>query len=395
MNKVELAIQELKKGKLIIVADDDTREAEGDFMGIAKFATSETLNTMVSLGRGLVCVPMSKGIAQKLKLNHMSEINTDTYGTAFTISVDHTSTTTGISTKERALTIQKLADPNSVASNFLRPGHIFPLLAVDGGVVRRRGHTEAAVDLARLAGAPPVSYICEILNDDGTMKRKTDLKEFAKQLNMPFITVEDIVNYRYSINDNVVKNEVSVNLPTENGEFLLTAFSSVKDTKTQLVLSKGNLTEGIPLIRLHSECITGDVFSSNKCDCGEQLNVALSMIKDKGAVLYLRQEGRGIGIINKLKAYKLQEEGLDTYDANLKLNFLADERDYGLAAAILHDMKIKKIRLITNNPDKITALENLGIEVVERIPIEILPKKENKDYLRVKKEKFNHFISID
>lgn len=395
MNKVELAIEELKKGKLIIVADDDTREAEGDFIGIAEFATSETLNTMVTLGRGLVCVPMSKDIAEKLELNHMSQKNTDSYGTAFTISVDHTSTTTGISTKERALTIQKLADPKSVASNFLRPGHIFPLIAVDGGVVSRRGHTEAAVDLARLAGASPVAYICEILNEDGTMKRRADLKELAKQLNMPFITVEELVNYRYSINDNVVKNEVSVNLPTENGEFLLTAFSSVKDTKTQLVLSKGDLTEGIPLIRLHSECITGDVFSSNKCDCGQQLDVALSMIKDKGAVLYLRQEGRGIGLINKLKAYKLQEEGIDTYDANLKLNFLADERDYGVAAAILHDMKIKKIRLITNNPDKINALESLGIEVVERVPIEISPKKENKDYLKVKKEKFNHFISID
>lgn len=395
MNKVKLALEELKKGNLIIVADDDNREAEGDFVGIAEYATSESINTMVKFGRGLVCVPMSGCVAEKLNLNLMTNENTDAFTTAFTISVDHISTKTGISAAERAFTIQKLADKNAIASDFSRPGHIFPLLANKGGVISRRGHTEAAVDLARLSGASPVAYICEILNEDGTMKRLTDLKEFAKHMNMVFITVEDIANYRYSINDSVVKNEVSVDLPTDYGTFLLSAFSSTKDSKTQLVLSKGDLTIGVPLIRLHSECITGDVFSSHKCDCGEQLDLSLSMIKEKGALLYLRQEGRGIGIINKLRAYKLQAKGIDTYNANLELNFLPDEREYGIAAAILHEMNVKKIRLLTNNPDKVSSLEKFGIEIVERVPLEIPPKKENFNYLKTKKEKFDHILSID
>lgn len=395
---VAKAIEELRLGKLIIVADDENREAEGDMIGLAEFATSQTLNQMVTHARGLVCAPMSLEVAKRLNLPEMTNHNTDAFGTAFTISVDFKETTTGISTGERAHTLKELANSNAQPQDFLRPGHIFPLMAKEGGVIARRGHTEAAVDLAKLAGSVPVAYICEILNEDGTMARRQALTEIAKEQELVMITIEEIAEYRYLLNNEIVKKEASVKLPTTLGDFQMTAFSTVKDNQTQLIVSKGNLdqTEEIPLIRLHSECLTGDIFGSKRCDCGEQLELALTKIEETtvGAVLYLRQEGRGIGLVNKLKAYELQEQGMDTYEANLALGFGADDRDYGIAAAILKENGIKRLRLLTNNPDKVAALEKYGLEVVERVPLETKPVDENIAYLKTKKTKFRHFLDL-
>ena len=396
--RVEEAIHFLQQGKLIIVADDENREAEGDLIGLAQYATSETLNQMVTEARGLVCVPMSAGTAGRLGLGQMTIENTDVHGTAFTISVDHHTTTTGISTAERALTIRELANPEAKPSDFLRPGHIFPLVGQDNGAIVRAGHTETAVDLARLAGAQPVAYICEILNTDGTMARRPELKEQAVRMAIPFITVADVVRYRHLINDRILEADVQVDLPTEYGDFKVQVMTSLSDKKEQIVVSKGEFeTEKIPLIRLHSECMTGDIFGSHRCECGEQLAEALQRIEadGTGAVLYLRQEGRGIGLVNKLRAYQLQEQGRDTYDANIELGFEADGRDYGIAAAMLKTLGIQRIRLLTNNLDKVTALQAYGIEVVERIALQIAPRLENKAYLKTKQTKFNHQLTID
>lgn len=391
MNKVEKALEWLKKGGLIIVADDENREAEGDLIGLAEFVTPEAVNEMTKLGRGLICAPISQAIAARFDLNEMTEKNTDAFGTAFTISVDHIETSTGISAFDRAKTIEKLADLNSSSADFYKPGHMFPLIAKDGGVLERRGHTEAAIDLAKLAGAKEVAYICEILKGDGTMARFSDLEKFAQEWELPLITIEDLTNYLLK------KQAVTVALPTQIGDFQLTLFEDAQQ-KEHLMLSKGEIKafQEPVLVRLHSECLTGDIFGSKRCDCGEQLHQAMERIEEvgQGVILYLRQEGRGIGLRNKLRAYQLQETGCDTYEANVALGFAPDERDYTFAADMLQAMGITRIKLMTNNPEKVKELEQLGIEVVERISLEIPPVKENQAYLKTKKEKFHHDLHL-
>lgn len=389
---IEKAIEDLKQGKLIIVVDDDNREAEGDLVGLASLATAETVNFMTKHARGLICAPISEAIADHFGLTEMIEENTDPYRTAFTISVDHKETSTGISAFDRAKTIKELANLSNNEQAFHKPGHIFPLIAKEGGVLERRGHTEAAIDLAKLANEPQATYICEILNDDGTMARRPQLEALAAEWKMPIISIEELVTYL------TANQELTVKLPTSYGDFDLTLFED-QANKEHLLLSKGeirSLQEPL-LIRVHSECLTGDIFGSHRCDCGEQLHEAMRMIEENGigAILYLRQEGRGIGLKNKLKTYQLQENGLDTFDANIALGFEPDERDYHFAAQILKSLKIKKVNLITNNPNKIEQLNTFGIEVVERIPLEVRPEKENLNYLRTKKEKFDHLLSIN
>lgn len=387
---VEKALADLKAGKLIVVVDDDDREAEGDLVGLAELASADNVNFMTKHARGLICAPVSKTIAERLELVPMSEENTDVHGTAFTISVDHKETSTGISAFDRAKTIQALADKTSKASDFHRPGHMFPLVGRSGGVLQRRGHTEASLDLARLAGSTEAAYICEILKDDGTMARKADLHEFAQKWHLTMIEVGDIARY-VSFQDSP-----KVTLPSAYGDFGLRLFEDEKK-REHLLLSKGDLTSDEPLlVRLHSECLTGDVFGSLRCDCGEQLHAAMKKIDKagRGAILYLRQEGRGIGLKNKLKAYQLQEKGFDTYDANLELGFAPDERDYQIAADILSFLNIKQIKLLTNNPDKLEQLEKSGIEIVERLPLQIPAHVENRAYLQTKQEKFHHLLHI-
>ncbi|GAA4077217.1 GTP cyclohydrolase II [Amphibacillus indicireducens] len=389
---IEKAIEDLKQGKLIIVVDDDNREAEGDLVGLASLATAETVNFMTKHARGLICAPISEAIADHFGLTEMIKENTDPYRTAFTISVDHKETSTGISAFDRAKTIKELANLSNNEQAFHKPGHIFPLIAKEGGVLERRGHTEAAIDLAKLANEPQATYICEILNDDGTMARRPQLEALAAEWKMPIISIEELVTYL------TANQELTVKLPTSYGDFDLTLFED-QANKEHLLLSKGeirSLQEPL-LIRVHSECLTGDIFGSHRCDCGEQLHEAMRMIEENGigAILYLRQEGRGIGLKNKLKTYQLQENGLDTFDANIALGFEPDERDYHFAAQILKSLGIKMVNLITNNPDKIEQLQAFGIEVVERIPLEVRPEKENLNYLRTKKGKFDHLLSIN
>lgn len=387
---VEKALADLKAGKLIVVVDDDDREAEGDLVGLAELASADNVNFMTKHARGLICAPVAKSIADRLELVPMSAENTDAHGTAFTISVDHKETSTGISAFDRAKTIQTLATKTSKASDFHRPGHMFPLVGRSGGVLQRRGHTEASLDLARLAGSTEAAYICEILKEDGTMARKADLHAYAEKWHLTMIEVGDIARY-VSFQDSP-----KVTLPSSYGDFELRLFEDEKK-REHLLLSKGDLTSDEPLlVRLHSECLTGDVFGSLRCDCGEQLHAAMKKI-DKlgcGAILYLRQEGRGIGLKNKLKAYQLQEKGFDTYDANLELGFAPDERDYQIAADILSFLNIKQIKLLTNNPDKLEQLEKSGIEVVERLPLQIPAHVENRTYLQTKQEKFHHLLHI-
>ncbi len=386
--KIQAAIARLRKGELIIVADDEDREAEGDLVGIADLVTAESVNFMTKQARGLICAPISQRIAKRLKLAEMVEKNTDSFGTAFTISVDHKDTTTGISAHERARTIQALAEETEPAA-FHRPGHIFPLIGKDGGVLVRRGHTEAALDLAKLTNESEAAYICEILNEDGTMARRPELEKLAEKWSMPMITVENLAAY-------LSEELLTVKLPTRYGDFDLTLFE--EEGKEHLLLSKGDIrgTDEPVLVRLHSECLTGDVFGSHRCDCGEQLHEAMRMIQaeGKGAILYLRQEGRGTGLKNKLRAYQLQENGRDTFEANVELGFGPDERDYHFAASMLDSFGIKTVKLITNNPDKIEKLNSFGINVAERIAVEIEPVPENQKYLKTKKEKFNHLLSI-
>lgn len=391
MSNITEAIKTLKKGGLIIVADDEDRESEGDLVGLAEYVTPEAVNFMTKFGRGLICAPISKNIAQRLSLGEMTAHNTDAFGTAFTISVDHKHTKTGISAFDRATSIQALADPHSKSNDFLRPGHIFPLISVDGGTLVRRGHTEAAIDLAKLANSVEAAYICEILKEDGTMARMQDLTRLSEKWQLPLITIDELVNFLEE------SSHITVNLPTDYGDFKLTIYED-GEKREHLLLTKGDIqnSQSPTLVRVHSECLTGDVFGSHRCDCGEQLHEAMRMIEEEGtgAILYLRQEGRGIGLRNKLKAYQLQEQGLDTYEANIELGFAPDERDYHFAADILKSIGATSIRLLTNNPDKVTELQQDGITIVDRVPIETVPQKENQAYLKTKRDKFHHYLSV-
>ncbi|OOE13047.1 bifunctional 3,4-dihydroxy-2-butanone-4-phosphate synthase/GTP cyclohydrolase II [Fictibacillus arsenicus] len=393
-HSIEEAVEDLKAGKIVIVVDDEDRENEGDFVALAEGITAESINFMVTHGRGLVCTPISEEIAVKLDLSPMVAANTDSHGTAFTISVDHVSTTTGISAQERAATVRELVNQDSVPSDFKRPGHIFPLIGKKGGVLRRAGHTEAAIDLAKMAGSKSAGVICEIMKEDGTMARVPELVELAKQHNMKLITIKDLITYRNKT-EQMVKREVEINLPTEYGDFKAAGFSNVLDNKEHVALIKGNISDGEPvLVRVHSECLTGDVFGSNRCDCGPQLHAALSQIEKegRGVLLYMRQEGRGIGLINKMKAYKLQEEGLDTVEANEQLGFAPDLRDYGIGAQILKDLGINKMKLLTNNPRKIAGLKGYDLEVTERVALQMPHNESNEDYLKTKKSKLGHML---
>ncbi|MCQ6267071.1 bifunctional 3,4-dihydroxy-2-butanone-4-phosphate synthase/GTP cyclohydrolase II [Fictibacillus sp. WQ 8-8] len=395
-HSIEEAVQDLVMGKPVIVVDDEDRENEGDFVAIAEKVTPETVNFMAKYGRGLICAPIDEQLAAKLELSPMVSHNTDPHGTAFTISIDHKSTTTGISALERAVTIQKMVEEESKGADFKRPGHIFPLIAKKGGVLQRAGHTEAAVDLAILAGCKPAGMICEIMNEDGSMARVPELQEIAREHDLKFITIKDLIQYRNQ-KEKLVAKEVEIKLPTEYGEFTAIGFTNLIDDKEHVALVKGTIDPDQPvLVRVHSECLTGDVFGSRRCDCGPQLHAALRQIQeaDTGVLLYMRQEGRGIGLLNKMKAYKLQEEGYDTVEANEKLGFAPDLRNYGIGAQILKELGIKKMRLLTNNPRKITGLKGYDLEVVERIAIQTPSNKDNENYLKTKQTKLGHLLQF-
>ncbi|WP_169081859.1 bifunctional 3,4-dihydroxy-2-butanone-4-phosphate synthase/GTP cyclohydrolase II [Paenibacillus sp. PL91] len=396
-NKIEEALADLKLGKPIIVVDDEDRENEGDLIALADKTTPEVINFMITEARGLVCVPITQERAEQLDLPPMVSHNTDYHGTAFTVSVDYIGTTTGISAYERSQTVKALIDPTTKAADFRRPGHIFPLIAKSGGVLRRAGHTEAAIDLAVMCDSAPAAAICEIINEDGTMARLPDLLVFKEKHDLKLITIQELIQYR-NAKEKLVERAVDVKLPTDFGTFRAIAYTNFLDNKEHIALVKGDIDPERPLlVRVHSECLTGDVFHSHRCDCGPQLEAALKQIEEAGSgvLLYMRQEGRGIGLINKLKAYELQEQGFDTVDANLKLGFPADLRDYGIGAQILKDLGVRQMRLLTNNPRKIKGLEGYGLEVVERVPIQMDEKEDNKSYLRTKKTKLGHLLSFE
>ena len=398
LNTIEEAIEDFREGKFVIVVDDEDRENEGDFIMAAEKITAEHVNFMLKNGRGVLCAPITEERCHELNLDMQVHDNTSLLGTPFTVTVDNLEDgcTTGVSMHDRASTIRALANPATRADQLGRPGHINPLRARNGGVLVRAGHTEAAVDLARLAGLYPAGALIEIINDDGTMARMPQLQEVAKRFGLKIITIKDLIAYRVA-HETLIRREQEVFLPTRWGNFQLIAYTQLDNGSTHMVLKKGEWEEGEPvLVRVHSSCATGDIFGSCKCDCGDQLHHAMEMIEreGKGLIAYMSQEGRGIGLVNKLKAYHLQEMGLDTVDANLQLGFKADERDYGIGAQILRDQKVSKMRLITNNPVKRTGLEGYGLEVTEIIPIVIEPNKYNERYLKTKQDRMGHKLHL-
>lgn len=396
LNKIEDAIADIRNGKMVIVVDDEDRENEGDFIMASEFVTPEAINFMTKYARGLICVAITENRAQELNLSPMVPNNTSLHETAFTVSVDliGDGCTTGISAHDRAKTIQALVNPNKTEKDFAKPGHIFPLIAKEGGVLRRAGHTEAAVDLAILAGLKPSGVLVEIMNDDGSMARLPDLIKIAEKFNVKIISIKDLIHYRLQ-KESIVEKIVVVDLPTKYGHFKLHAYKVKTTGQEHLALVKGEINSNEPVLcRVHSSCLTGDVLGSLRCDCGEQLHAAMTAIEQagKGVLLYLNQEGRGIGLLNKLKAYKLQEEGVDTVEANIQLGFAPDERDYGIGAQILRDLGVRKIRLLTNNPKKRAGLEGYDLQIVENVPIIVPPNPYNACYLNTKKTKLGHIL---
>jgi len=395
---IDEALTEFRRGKTVIVVDDEDRENEGDFVCAAQFVDAAVINFLAKHGRGIICSPVTAERAAELGLDLMVDSNTSLHETPFTVSVDYLhGTTTGVSAADRAATVRALADPQTKSSDLARPGHIFPLRALEGGVLRRAGHTEAVVDLCRLAGLTPAGVLCEIMSEDGSMARVPELHALARQFQMKIITVRDLIEYRMT-KEKLVQRVVSTKLPSRFGNFQIYLYRSETDSKEHLALVKGEIRPDVPtLVRVHSECLTGDLFGSLRCDCHDQLFSALNMVEKAacGVVLYMRQEGRGIGLVNKLKAYRLQDEGLDTVEANEKLGFRPDLRDYGIGAQILRDLGVGRMRLLTNNPRKVVGLHGYGLDIVERVPLEIDPNAVNERYLKTKRDKLGHLILVD
>ncbi len=395
LNSIQEAIEDIRKGKVIIVVDDEGRENEGDFLTAAKNATPEVINFMATHGRGLICAALTEERCTELKLEMMVSQNTSSHDTAFTVSVDLIKDcTTGISASDRSKTMLALVDPEIKPEDFARPGHIFPLRAKSGGVLRRAGHTEATVDLARISGFEPAGVLVEIMNEDGSMARLPELLELAKKFDLKIISIEDLIKYRLE-NDTLITREVEVDLPTQFGDFNLIAYTQKNTGEQHLALVKGEFSADEPvLVRVHSSCMTGDIFGSCRCECGPQLQAAMKTIEEagKGVIIYMNQEGRGIGLLNKLKAYKLQEEGFDTVDANIKLGFKMDERDYGVGAQIIRDLGVRKLKLMTNNPTKRAGLIGYGLEIVENVPIVIQANIHNQKYLDTKRDRMGHSL---